>query len=218
MAAAYNKLEHFLGTMDKQNASTVMKSFVIHLENAGEEEAVDVADSYSSIVEKSPVLARYILGEVKWNYEKNVAAREQKRDHHLQSAADPVRIGRYGQSYRPFGGAGYPSHLYGRSQSLIDDSGRVVEQVFFYGDKDKDGQNSYADFMALFRPIYPPPKGMVRPGWKGGRNGRSPKTRNGRRSPPSRANPCSSSPISRSLGEDDPDAKAQKALGAYLNA
>jgi len=54
MAAAYNKLEHFLGTMDKQNAGTVMKSFVIHLENAGEEEAVDVADSYSSIVERAP--------------------------------------------------------------------------------------------------------------------------------------------------------------------
>jgi hypothetical protein len=32
MAAAYNKLEHFLGTMDKQNAGTIMKSFVIHLE------------------------------------------------------------------------------------------------------------------------------------------------------------------------------------------
>jgi len=31
MAAAYNKLDHFLGTMDKQNAWTVMKSFIIHL-------------------------------------------------------------------------------------------------------------------------------------------------------------------------------------------
>jgi len=41
LAAAYNKLDHFLGTMDKQNAGTIMKSFIIHLEKANEEEAVD---------------------------------------------------------------------------------------------------------------------------------------------------------------------------------
>jgi len=74
MAAAYNKLDHFLGTMDKHNAGTIMKSFIIHLEKANEEEAVDVADSYSSIFEKNRALARFILGEVKGNYEKNVAA------------------------------------------------------------------------------------------------------------------------------------------------
>src|SRR3569833_1053635 len=74
MAAAYNKLEHFLGTMDKQNAGTIMKSFIIHLEKANEEEAVDVADSYSSIFEKNRSLARFILGEVKANYEKNVTS------------------------------------------------------------------------------------------------------------------------------------------------
>src|ERR1700744_4234366 len=74
MAAAYNKLEHFLGTMDKQNAGTVMKSFVIHLENTGEEAAVDVAVSYSSTVQKRPGLANFILNEVKGNYDKNAAA------------------------------------------------------------------------------------------------------------------------------------------------
>jgi hypothetical protein len=35
-------------------------------------------------------------------------------------------------------------------KSLVDDSGRVIQQVFFYGDEDKDGQNSYANFKALF--------------------------------------------------------------------
>jgi hypothetical protein len=78
MAAAYNKLDHFLGTMDKQNAGTIMKSFIIHLEKANEEEAVDVADSYSSIFEKNRPLARFILGEVKANYEKNIAAGDKK--------------------------------------------------------------------------------------------------------------------------------------------
>src|SRR5258708_28358445 len=32
MAAAYNKLEHFLGTMDNQNPGTLMKPFIIHPE------------------------------------------------------------------------------------------------------------------------------------------------------------------------------------------
>ena len=111
MAAAYNKLDHFLATMDKQNAGTIMKSFVIHLENANEEEAVDVADSYSSIFEKNPALARFILGEVKWNYDKNVAAGNKKGIIIYQSAADAVRIGRHGQQDRSLRKAWHSSYL-----------------------------------------------------------------------------------------------------------
>ncbi|HWB91902.1 MAG TPA: hypothetical protein VG605_08625, partial [Puia sp.] len=161
MAAAYNKLEHFLGTMDKQNAGTVMKSFVIHLENAGEEEAVDVADSYSSIVEKSPALARFILDEVKWNYDKNVATGNKKGiviynllQTLFESADSTKKIDLSAKLGIP------PIYTIDRN-SLIDDSGRVIQQVFFYGDKDKDGQNSYADFMSLFRP-----KPRQKPEWK----------------------------------------------------
>jgi hypothetical protein len=36
-------------------------------------------------------------------------------------------------------------------KTLTDDTGRVIQQVFFYGDEDKDGQNSFANFMAMFR-------------------------------------------------------------------
>src|SRR5579872_811993 len=154
MAAAYNKLDRFLGTMDKQNAGTVMKSFVIHLENAGEEEAVDVADSYSSIVEKSPALARFILSEVRWNYEKNVAEANSKGIiiyHLLQTLFESADTANHIDLSSALG---IPPVYTVDHGSLVDDSGRVVEQVFFYGDKDKDGQNSYEDFMALFRPKY----------------------------------------------------------------
>jgi hypothetical protein len=191
MAAAYNKLEHFLGTMDKQNAGTVMKSFVIHLENAGEEEAVDVADSYSSIVEKSPALARYILNEVKWNYDKNVAEGNKKGiiiyrllQTLFESADTANKIDLSAK-------LGIPPIYTVDHSSLVDDSGRVVEQVFFYGDKDKDGQNSYVDFMSLFH-------NRARQACKGkpdsGRNGRSPKIPNGPPSPPPGANRSSYSP------------------------
>ena len=72
MAAAYNKLDYFLATMDKDNAATIMKAFIIGLERANEEDAVDVADSYSSIYDKNPPLASFVLNEVKWNYKRNL--------------------------------------------------------------------------------------------------------------------------------------------------
>ncbi len=50
MAAGYNTLNDFLGKMDPENAITTMKAFVIRLETTdGLEQAVDVADSYSSV-------------------------------------------------------------------------------------------------------------------------------------------------------------------------
>ncbi|HLZ87533.1 MAG TPA: hypothetical protein VKQ52_09845 [Puia sp.] len=205
MAAAYNKLDHFLGTMDKQNAGTVMKSFVIHLENAGEEEAVDVADSYSSIVEKSPALARFILNEVKWNYDKNVATGDKKGIiiyHLLQTlfeSADTTK--KVDLSAK----LGIPPIYTVDRHSLADDSGRVIQQVYFYGDKDKDGQNSYADFMRIFLP-----KPKAKPEWKITENPQWTTITSIRGKP---VIIYANKPL---FGEDDPDAKAQKALSDYL--
>jgi len=205
MAAAYNKLENFLGTMDKQNAGTIMKSFVIHLENANEEEAVDVADSYSSIVEKNPTLAHFILGEVKWNYDKNVAAGNKKGIiiynllQTLFESADTTK--KVDLSAK----LGIPPVYTIDHGSLADDSGRVIQQVFFYGDKDKDGQNSYVDFMSLFRP-----KLHARPEWKILENPQWTTITSLRGKP---VIIFANKPL---LGEDDPDAKAQRALDDYL--
>ena len=205
MAAAYNKLENFLGTMDKQNAGTIMKSFVIHLENANEEEAVDVADSYSSIVEKNPALARFILGEVKWNYDKNVASGNKKGIiiynllQTLFESADTTK--KIDLSAK----LGIPPVYTVDHSSLTDDSGRVIQQVFFYGDKDKDGQNSYIDFLSLFRP-----KLHAKPEWKITENPQWVTITSTRGKP---VMIFANKPL---LGEDDPDAKAQKALGDYL--
>lgn len=205
MAAAYNKLEHFLGTMDKQNAGTIMKSFVIHLENAGEEEAVDVADSYSSIVEKSPALARFILDEVRWNYDKNVATGNKKGiiiynllQTLFESADSTKKIDLSAKLGIP------PIYTIDRS-SLTDDSGRVIQQVFFYGDKDKDGQNSYADFLSLFRP-----RPKMKAEWKITENPQWTTITS------TKGHPVMIFANKPLFGEDDPDAKAQKALDDYL--
>lgn len=220
MAAAYNKLEHFLGTMDKQNAGIVMKSFVIHLENAGEEEAVDVADSYSSIVQKNPSLAGYILGEVKWNYEKNVAEGNKKGIiiyHLLETLFQSADTANHIDLSTALG---IPPVYTVDHSSLVDDSGRVVEQVFFYGDKDKDGQNSYENFMALFRPHYGvrrakghrPVRPEGKPEWKIVENPRWTTITSTRGKP---VLIFANKPL---LGDDDPDDKAQKALAEYLRA
>ncbi|HEX9509018.1 MAG TPA: hypothetical protein VF939_00950 [Puia sp.] len=205
MAAAYNKLDHFLGTMDKQNAGTVMKSFIIHLEKANEEEAVDVADSYSSIYEKNPALARFILGEVRMNYDKNVAAGNKKGTiiynllQTLFESADTANKADLSVKL------GIPPIYTVDYNSLADDSGRVIQQVFFYGDKDKDGQNSFLNFMALFRP-----KPKMKPEWKITENPQWVTIASTKGKP---VLIFANKPL---LGDDDPDAKAQKALSDYL--
>lgn len=207
MAAAYNKLDHFLGTMNKENAATIMKSFVIHLEKAGEEEAVDVADSYSSIYEKNPVLAKFVLNEVKWNYDMNVAAKNKKGIiiynllQTLFESADTTNK-KTDLSAR----LGIPPVYSVDYKSLTDDSGRVVQQVFFYGDQDKDGQTSFANFMALFhnRP-------GVKPEWKIAENPQW-VTISSLRGKPMLI--FANKPL---LGDDDPDAKAQAALINYMD-
>ena len=152
MAAGYNMLGDFLGRMDKENATTTMKAFVIKLETTKDlEESVDVADSYSSIMDKDSALAKYILDEVKWNYQRNVKENN-KRGMVIynilkvlfESADTTKRTDLSAQ-------LGIPPVYTVDYKSLTDDSGRIIQQVFFYGDDDKDGQHSYANFMTMFR-------------------------------------------------------------------
>src|SRR5450432_2276257 len=152
MAAAYNKLDYFLSTMDKDNAATIMKAFIIGLERANEEDAVDVADSYSSIFDKNPPLASFVLNEVKWNYKRNLLNSDKRGTviYHLKEAlfesADTTQLQALDLSAK----LGIPPVYTVNYDSLKDDSGRVIQQVFFYGCVYKDGQNSYQDFLRLF--------------------------------------------------------------------
>lgn len=203
MAAAYNKLDHFLATMDKDNASTIMKAFIIGLEKATEEEAVDVADSYSSIFEKNPQLAKFVLSEVKWNYSRNLASNDKKGAviynllETLFESADTTK------NVDLSAKLGIPPIYSVDYDLLTDDSGRVIQQVFFYGDEDKDGQLSFADFMALFQ---------KKPEWKITEN----PTKEWVTITSTKGKPVwifANKPL---YGEDDPDDKAQHHLDDYL--
>ena len=202
MAAGYNTLNDFLAKMDKDNATTTMKAFVIHLESTdGLEEAVDVADSYSSIIDKNIPLAKYISSEVKWNLDRNIASNNKRGiviynllNVLFQSADSTSNI----DLSRQLG----INSIYGQDyKSLTDDSGRVVQQVFFYGDEDKDGQNSFENFMKMFR---------GKPEWKVTAN------ENWVTIMSTKGKPVwifANKPL---LGDDDPDAKAQAKLSDYL--
>lgn len=152
MCAGYNTLTDFLGKMEKGNDSVLMKAFVIGLEKTkGTEEAVDVADSYSSIMDKNPGLAAFIRDQTEWNLEKNTRNGNKKGIavyHILQSLFESADSTKKVDLSKELG---IPPVYTVENASLKDDSGRIVMQVFFYGDEDKDGQNSFISFMSMFR-------------------------------------------------------------------
>ena len=203
MAAGYNTLNDFLDRMDKGNDTTTMKAFVIKLENTkGLEEAVDVADSYSSIMDKNPGLAKYILEEVKWNYSRNVR-NDNKRGtviynllQVLFESADTTK--KIDLSAK----LGIPPIYSVDYKLLADDSGRVIQQVFFFGDEDKDGQLSFINFMGMFR---------GKPDWKIAENPDWVTITSTKGKP---VTIFANKPL---LGDDDPDAKAQAKLNDYLS-
>lgn len=210
MAAGYNTLTHFLGTMNKENAETLMKAFVIGLEKPGKtkaddlENAVDVADSYSSIMDKNRPLADFILNEVKVNYTRNVQDNNKRGIviynllRILFESADTTRKIDLSATL------GIPSIYSINKNELTDDSGRVVQQVFFYGDEDKDGQMSFANFMGMFR---------NRSEWKIDERSPDYVTITSAKGKPVYI--YANRPL---FGEDDPDEKAQQKLAEYLES
>ncbi len=148
MAANFNQLDTFLKTMPANNSTTLMKAFVANLDDGNNlEDAVDVADSYSSITDT--LLLQNIL--------KNVISNEQKRINQNNVKGKTI----YGLLKTIFLSAanntidltsqiGIPSIYSLDYKYIADDSGRVVEQVFFYGDE--DGKMYFPQFINSFSP------------------------------------------------------------------
>ena len=151
MAAGYNMLPNFLSSFpDADRARVLMTAFVNNLDKSeGLEDGVDVADSYASISETMKPVAEQMLANVKRNYEE--AARSNNRRGMVmydllyklfQSSSDStIDLSRefnippvYGVSYKSLAGG--------------TEEGRVIIQVFFYGDE--DGRGNYAKFVPQF--------------------------------------------------------------------
>ena len=147
VSAAYNTLDDFLRRMDSSSAKKRMESFVDGLErSASLEDAVDVADSYSSIYQ--PQLRQLILDRVQMNRLKNLYAHNKKGervyrilDVLFQSLDSSCHVDLAKE-------LGIDPVYEMANQRLQDSSGRIVMQQFFYGDK--DGMNVFLAFLAGF--------------------------------------------------------------------
>jgi hypothetical protein len=147
MAANYNTLDHFLKTMEKENAEILMKAFARGLDKTNSlEDAVDVANSYASITDKD--LQLLILGQVQNNLTEAKKNRN-FRGERIYSILNTLFLSMDSVNHIDVAGTlGIPPVYFMPNKSLRDTSGRIVVQQFFYGDK--DGKNVFNAFVGRF--------------------------------------------------------------------
>lgn len=201
MSAGYNTLPNFLASFPNQeDANNLMRAFVGRLErSSGLEDGVDVADSYASIAETIKPLAKEMLVNVQRNYERNLAENNKKG------------IAMYNILQKLFLSAdstnkidltkelGIPPVYEVPYRSITNDSGRVIMQVFFYGDK--DGQGIFTGFQNMF----------ANANWRIDRSNPQWVTITSIKGKP--VSIYANRPLDENKGEDE---KAQEALGAFL--
>ena len=155
MAAGYNRLDTFLRTMPGNYSEILMKAFVANLETApllpdgspSLEDAVDVADSYGSI--RNPVLLKSMLNYVTDN-ERRCIQNGNARGKKIYNLLKMIFLSGDSTNHIDLSKEiGIPPVYTVANNILSDDTGRIVQQVFFYGDK--DGKESFSSFMQSFQ-------------------------------------------------------------------
>jgi hypothetical protein len=151
MAAGYNKLSIFLSSFpDQENANDLMRAFVGNLErSASLEDGVDVADSYASIVETMKPVADQMLTNVVLNHQRNVAQNNKKGIEMYKILEKLFLSADSTNNIDLTKELGIPPVYNIPYTSLANDSGRVVMQVFFYGEKSDMG--IFNEFVSMFK-------------------------------------------------------------------
>lgn len=145
MAADYNKLDEFVNAMRPEQAKWLMKDFVAGLEkDLTLETAVDVVNGYSSI--SNPALKTAIVKEV----ESNILSLKFNRDSEGVVLYETIQLlfksdADSGKTFSKQFGLDPP---YFMMRDKLVSRGRIVEQLFFYGDK--DGRLSFDNFLAYY--------------------------------------------------------------------
>ncbi len=151
IAANYNTLDDFLNRMDKNNVQQLMRSFVSGLEKTKTlEDAVDVANSYASIYNLK--IQKLILDKIQENLaeaEKTESNRGQIVYNLLNIIFQSMDSSKHINLLARLG----INEIYNMPiSSLKDNTGRVIIQQFFYGDK--DGQGIYNSFFQNYPSAY----------------------------------------------------------------
>lgn len=148
MAANYNTLNDFLNRMDKGNAEVLMKAFVNGLEKSNTlEDAVDVADSYASITDKT--LHNLILTQVQINLQQAKNSGNVKAQN-IYNILNTLFLSIDSSNHINLSEKlGIPPVYFMPNKDMRDDKGRIVIQQFFYGDE--DGRTYFPVFINSFR-------------------------------------------------------------------
>lgn len=152
MAAGFNTIDNFLKSMAPENSNYLMQKYVQNLEKTEDlEDAVDVANSFGSIRDEK--LLDFLRSEVRKNlgYVNKHNDKRGKVIYQLLTSLFETESKNENDSSKATDMASklqLPPINFVSFNSLESDSGRVYQQVFFYGDK--DGQESFASFMTNF--------------------------------------------------------------------
>ena len=154
MCAGYNTLSDFLSTIDDTNRTVLMSRFIDGLQhgrNDDLEDAVDVADAFGSIRDSS--LSAFLEKKVKENYELSFKEESKKGMIIYSLLARLFESNSISGSDTGASMASSRLHLPPINKvlykDLVNDSGIVYQQVFFFGDK--DGQDSYDSYIDEFK-------------------------------------------------------------------
>ncbi len=149
LAGRYNTLDAFLRQMPRDTLIRLMKYFIADLEvksDNGIEEVMNVAESFSSMVKDSALLA-LTEGEITRNYKRCEKLHNfygMKLYRILDEMMEAVKATESGRDTK----GKLSEYLRLPFKQLQDESGRINELVLFYGDE--DGISSFSSFMTSF--------------------------------------------------------------------
>ncbi|HYK45467.1 MAG TPA: hypothetical protein VEV83_09875, partial [Parafilimonas sp.] len=129
------------------NAELLMKAFVNNLDKTNSlEDAVDVADSYASINDKN--IHDLILNQVAYNLQQ-ARKTENKKAVDIYKILNTLFLSMDSSNHIDVAATlGIPPVYFMPNKSMRNDSGRIIIQQFFYGDK--DGKNVFNAFLNHF--------------------------------------------------------------------
>jgi len=147
MAANFNRLDTFLKLMPVAKSEQIMQLFVDNLDKTTDlEDAVDVADSYSSI--NNIKLQNTILKYVKEN-ESDAINNDNVRGKIIYGILKTIFLSADSTSKINLTTEyGIPNIYTVANKQIADDSGTIIQQVFFYGDE--DGKKFFPAFVNSF--------------------------------------------------------------------
>lgn len=152
MASNYNTLDDFLSKMSTESAHALMTDFVNNLDKGKNsediEDAVDVANAYASI--KQPAIRKLMLEQVDKNLQQAFLINNRKAAvvYHIEKLIMESNDSTAVNTINLTDSLGIPPVYEVKNSYLRDSLGRIVLQMFFYGDN--TGKGSFNALMNLY--------------------------------------------------------------------